>query len=206
MTEGDPVFAPATYGGKPLSVCTNAATPDAVLLRTDEGLPLLCRYRIGAGELLLFNTKEYPAWDALREAYTDTMLSCIQSAIDEEPIWGETGDDTEFAVYRQTDGSTHVYFLAVDWYREPAPCRHVKLRIGQTHYDVAMPFGVLLKCVTDGQRAAWATTEDGEVLAVTEAGIRVQGSGRVTFCVAANGNVREESVDFSNAPIQMLSL
>lgn len=206
MTEGEPVFAPATYGGKPLSVCTNATTPDEVLLRTDEGLPLLCRYHMGAGDLLLFNTKEYPACDGLRTAYTEVMRSCIQNAIDEEPVWGQTGDDTEFAVYRQEDGSTHVYFLAVDWYRDPVPCRHAQLRIGQVCYDVAMPFGVLVKCVTDGQRAAWATSEEGEVLTLTEAGIRVQGSGQVTFCVAENGTIRQELVDFSASPIQTLPM
>lgn len=206
LTKGEPEFITATYGGKPLSVCKTPADADEVLLRTDEGLPLLCRYRIGAGEVLLFNTKEYPAHEALRTAYTETMLSCIRTAIAEEPIWGETGDDVEFAVYRQADGSAHIYFLAVDWYREPAHLRRAKFRLGEARYEVAMPFGVLIKCVTDGKRAAWPTNEDGEVLSITEAGVRVQGTGKVTFCLAANGTIREETVDFSASPIKILPL
>jgi hypothetical protein len=121
-----------------------------------------------------------------------------------EPAWAETGDDVSFTVYRQADGSTHLYFLAVDWYRPEEQIRTATLRLGQTAYPVSMPFGILVKCVTDGTRAAWATSEEGEVLSVSSDGIRVQGTGKVTFCVAENGRVRTVTVDFSERPVQIV--
>lgn len=201
---GEPVFCEAHLGKKALSLCQNAAPADEVLLRTDEGQPLLCRYRVGKGSLLLFQTKEYPAQEALRPAYEQAMLALVGDTVAAEPVWAETGDDVSFTAYRQADGSTHLYFLAVDWYRPEAGIRTATLRLGQARYPVSMPFGVMLKCVTDGRRAAWAESEAGEVLSLGEAGVRVQGTGSVTFCLAEGGVIRRVAVDFSTNPIQTI--
>ncbi len=201
---GEPTFCEAHLGGLALSLCQNAAPADEVLLRTDEGQPLLCRYRVGKGSLLLFQTKEYPAQKALRPAYERAVLSLVGDAVAAEPVWAETGDDVSFTAYRQEDGSTHLYFLAVDWYRPEEKTRTATLRLGQTAYPVSMPFGVMLKCVTDGTRAAWATSEQGEVLSVSSTGIRVQGTGKVTFCIAENGSTRTETIDFSEKNVQVV--
>ena len=204
FAEGEPVFCEAHLGGLALSLCQNAVPADEVLLRTDEGQPLLCRYRVGKGSLLLFQTKEYPAQAALRPAYEQAMLSLVGDTVAAEPVWAETGDDVSFTAYRQADGSTHLYFLAVDWYRPEPGIRTATLRLGQERYPVSMSFGIMLKCVTDGRRAAWAESEAGEVLSLGEAGVRVQGTGTVTFCLAEGGKLRHVTVDFSTEPIQTI--
>jgi hypothetical protein len=203
---GDALFASDTFGGKSLFVCTNAKEPDEVLLRTDSGAPLLCRYRVGEGEVLLFNTREYPAQDAIRAEYERTLLSLVREQTDAERIWMQTGNDVEFAVYDQEDGTRHFYVLAVDWFRDPAALRHATLRLGDTSYDVALPFGVMLKCVTNGQAAAWAECENGEVLSITDRTVTVQGTGKALFRFAKGGAARSLTVDFTTNPIQELLL
>ena len=190
--------------GKEIPICTNPTPATEVLATTDDGAPLLCRYAVGEGEILLFNTPVYPANSAICSLYESEMQRVIRKATDAEPVWATTGDDVEFAVYRQEDGSAHVYFLAVDWYRPEEPLRHATLRLGKRTYDVALPFGVLVKCVTDGDSAAWPTAEEGEVLCREQDGWKVQGRGKVDFCIAENGDLRRVTVDFSENPIAFI--
>ena len=202
FANGDVKFLADTVNGKPVSVCKNAKAPDEILSRTDSGAPLLCRYRVGEGEVLLYNVREYPAADAIREDYEKTMLALIQEANDAEEIWASTGNDVEFTVYDQENGAKHLYFLAVDWYRDPAIVRHATLRIKDQTYDVEMPFGTMIKCVVQNGVAAWAESEDGEVLSVGKDHITVQGRGVVSFVIAKDGICKRISVDFTEQPIQ----
>ena len=206
FTNGKASFEDDTVGGIPLSVCTNAQTPDEILSRTDHGIPLLCRYCVGKGEILLFNTKEYPSSPAIREVYEHVLTSLIQEATEKERVWAKTGEDVEFAVYEQENGDSHVYFLAVDWYLDPEPLRHAMLLVGEKRYNVSVPFGVMLKCVVQGDIAAWAESESGEVLSISDKTITVQGTGKVTFRVASDGDCRLFDVDFSDTTIKTLSL
>lgn len=205
LANGIPKFKKTTYNGVEIPVCENARKPDEVLDACDDGTPLVCRYRCGKGEVILFNTSAYPAHHAIASLYERELVKMAKEASAAEPVWVACGDDVEFAVYRQKDGTNHVYFLAADWYRAPEGFRHADLRLGNTHYDVAFPFGVMLKCVTDGRRAVWATSEDGEVLSLAN-GVTVQGTGRVTFCVAENGAITEKTVNFTDHPVQYLGV
>ncbi len=204
LSDGAPEFKNDTFNGKKVSVCANPVKCDEVLLYTDSGLPLLCRYRIGKGEVLLFSVKDYPYADAIREVYAKAVTDCARSACDGEYVWAETDDDTEFAVYSQKDGSSHVYFIAVDWYRAPKKIRRARLRIGKEIYPVEMNFGTLIKCVCNCDCAIWATSEDGEVLSVSSDKATVQGNGNVTFAVAKQGKISHIDIDFKSAPIQEL--
>ena len=207
FAEGDAKLCADTVNGKPVTVCKNAQAPDEILARTDSGAPLLCRYRVGNGEILLYNVKEYPAAEAICEDYTRTLQALIREANANEQTWAETEEDVEFALYRQDDGSSHVYFLAVDWYKDPLPLRHASLLVGENRYDVSMPFGVMLKCVVQNEMAAWAESEEGEVLSVAKDRITVQGYGKcVPFRIARDGKQTQFTVDFSSAPIQEIIL
>lgn len=206
MTEGEPSYREDTVNGVPVSVCSNPRKPQDVLAYTDSGAPLVCSYRIGRGEIVLFQTKEYPSQEAIRPLYEEQMLRIFSEENARETVWAESGDRTEFSVYDQEDGSRHVYFLAVDWYREPAEERHATLRLGTATYDVAMPFGVLIKCVCRDGIAAWAGSEEGEVLSVTDRSILVQGTGSVPFIIARNGKTERITVDFSQQSLQELPL
>lgn len=204
FADGDDRFEGDTVSGLPVSVCVNPLSPDEILSRTDSGRPLLCRYRIGDGEVLLFNVRDYPAAEAIREAYGQILTSLIREATDAERVWAETGDDVEFAVYAQENGDSHVYFLAVDWYRDPTPLRSATLRIGDTTYAISVPFGVMLKCVVSGNSAAWCESEDGEVLSISDKAITVQGRGNVKFSLARNGRTKSVTVDFSESTVQKI--
>ena len=65
-----------------------------------------------------------------------------------------------------------------------------------------MPFGVMIKAISDGKRVAWPHDENGEVICLTENGARVQGTGKVLFTLAQNGEKKEIEVDFAGASVQ----
>lgn len=202
LSDGIPDFRDDTFNGKKVSVCTNPEKCDEVLLYTDSGIPLLCRYSVGKGEILLFSVKDYPCNEAIKEIYGNELIKCAKAACEDEQVWAESDDDTEFAVYNQDDGSKHVYFIAVDWYRAPEKIRCARLRMGSEIYQVQMPFGTLIKCVCSCNCALWATSEDGEVLSVSSDKALVQGTGKVTFKIAKNSKVTDVEVDFTSEPVQ----
>lgn len=205
FTENTPLFEKSSINGIELKICTNATVADEVLTVTDDGRPLLCKYKVGKGEVLLFNTTAYPANEAIKDLYVKQMKQVITAAIANESVWAKTDATAEFAVYNQKDGSKHIYFLAIDWYHPESELRYGTLLLNGAEYTVTMPFGVLIKCVTDGFSAAWCATEEGEVLSITDSEITVQGCGTIDFCLAKNGSISTVSVDFTNSNIKKLS-
>lgn len=201
-----PCFQKDTYNGREIEVCVNGTQPNEILVKTDNGLPLVCRYKVGKGEVVLFNVKEYPACDAIKSLYEEELRRTMYELIAKERVWAKTGDDVEFAVYEREDGLTEVYFLAVDWYREASLLRKAILRVGDYEYSLALPFGVMLKCVVCGNTAVYATSECGEILSLNEKSMRVQGCGDVEFVVLQNGKVYNKTVNFENEIIQEVSL
>jgi len=206
MTQGTPKFKKDTVGGVELSVCTNPLPPDEVRAYTDSGMPLVCVYRIGNGELTVFHAKEYPAHPAIRALYEKEIQTLCQKTVDRESIWAEAGDDVEFTVYRQEDEATHIYLLAVDWYNSPDVLRNARLRLGKTRYEIPVPFGILLKCVATRDAAILAESEDGEVLSVINGVATLQGTGAVPFRICKEGTQRVETVDFTGGGIRKILL
>ena len=199
---GEPHYVENHVNGASVQVCDNAAEPTEVLARTDEGLPLVCIYALGEGQVVLFNAKAYPANAAIRPLYEQQITRLMQAETEKEPIWAETGDDVGSAVYVQDDGARHVYLLAVDWYRPESNIRTARVRVGQDKYAVEMPFGTMIKCVAKSDCVAWPHSEDGEVLSVEDGKARVQGSGVVKFTVGKAGTAREVEIDFAQAAVQ----
>ena len=206
MTDGAPKFVTDTVDGTALRVCANPLPPDEVRAYTDSGRPLVCVYRIGNGELTVFHAKEYPAHPAIRALYEAEIKTLCQKTVNKEPIWAETGDDVEFTLYRQEDGTCHVYFLAVDWYNSPDFIRKANLRLGDVRYEIPVPFGTMLKCVATEDIAVLAESEDGEVLSVKNGVATVQGTGTVLFRICKNGKQRVETVDFTGGGFREIQL
>ncbi len=204
MTNGTPEFAADTVNEHILSICKNIRTPDEVLLTTDNRQPLLCRYAVGKGSIYLFASNAYPAHAAIREAYEKQMTVLMAEVQAKEPVWIECGQDVEFSIYNQGNGDQHCYLLAVDWYHQPGVIRHAVLRLGKQKYNIEFPFGVMLKCVCHENVAAWAESEDAEVLAVTPNYIKVQGTGKISFGVAKDGKMQHHVIDFSENPVQSI--
>ena len=201
LTDGAPRFKEASVNGKNVLVCVNN-TPCTVLKETDDGVPLLCCYAVGKGEIYLYNVSAYPAHPAICDGYTETLKMLTEKALKKETVWAECGEDVEFAVY---DGGVEkqVYFLATDWYHESDELRDATLRLGEETYPLSLPFGVMLKVVTDGKRAVWCEDESGEVLTVQEK-IMVQGTQKTVFCIAEGGKVRRVVVSFGSTPIEII--
>ena len=104
---GEPKFSETTVNGEKVAVCVNAKKPRAVLATTDDGQPLVCVYKYGKGEIVLFNTKAYPSENAIRDLYEGEMQRLLSEELSKEAVWAEGEDNVEFAVYDQKDGSRH---------------------------------------------------------------------------------------------------
>ncbi len=206
MTEGAPKFTKDTVSGVELDVCSNPLPPDEVRAYTDSGRPLVCVYRIGSGTLTVVHAKEYPSHPAIRSLYEQEIKNLCQRTVAREPIWAETGDDVEFTVYRQEDGTAHVYFLAVDWYNTPDSIRTAKLRLGDVRYEIPVPFGTMLKCVATKEEAILSESEDGEVISLTDGVATVQGQGSVSFRICKDGKQRIETLDFTDGGLRRILL
>ena len=203
FTKGKPEFCEATVNGISIKVCTNADVPDKVLAKTDDGLPLVCEYNLGKGTVIMFNTSAYPAHKAIRSLYEKELKNLMDYSTSYEKIWVSTDDAVETAVY-DTEDNRHIYILAVDWYNNPDNERRAKLRANGFEYEILLPFGTMIKCVSNEKISVWCTSENGDVLAVTDDGIRVQGIGKAEFIIAENGKTKNVSVDFSKETIQII--
>ncbi|MBQ8600040.1 MAG: hypothetical protein IJ407_01480 [Clostridia bacterium] len=206
FTNGAPQFTESTYKGIPLSVCTNTAGEDLQsVINTDNGLPLVCRYRYGEGEVLLFNAAAYPAHPAIRELYEQALQETAKVLIAEEPLWAETDDQVEFAVYTQEDGTRSIYLLAIDWYRDPASLRSATLIADGHRYPIELPFGTMIKGIYKDGTLLYPHEESAEVLEINGATARVQGTGTALFTVCRDGKTKDIFVDFTD-PVLEISL
>jgi len=138
----------------------------------------------------------------VRALYENELNKAMCSLCAKQKVWVVCGDDVQFTAYDQADGSRHLYLLAVDWYRDPSALRSCAVRIDGHEYPVQMPFGVMIKCVSDGRCAAWPHDENGEVLCVNDSCARVQGTGTVRFTLAKGGAAKEVEIDFSSSSVQ----
>lgn len=190
----------SSYRGVPVRVARVGEDLGEVIARTDDGIPLAVRFEYGKGYITLVNANAYPAHPAIREIYEKQLAAHMEYATSKEDVWAKTGDDVQFTVFRQEDGSSHVYFLAVDWYRNPAMIRTASLRVKSNEYKVELPFGVMIKAVVRNEVAAFAKSEDGEVLRISDKTVKVQGTGKVDFVIFAGGKSKTVAVDFANSP------
>lgn len=197
FADGKQVFEKDFYNGHEIDVCKNALDSGEVLAYTDNGNPLVCRYTVGDGEVILFHVNAYPAHPAIKELYEKILKEMQAQAVANESVWLKTDDTVQFAIYNQEDGTKHAYILAVDWYREPTYKRVCSLLINDTEYKVEIPFGVMYKCVINGNVGAYCNGEQGEVLSVVDGRIYVQGVGVQEFTVLKNGETMTVMVDFT---------
>lgn len=203
FSNGAPEFCKSYVNGISLKVCTNIKTPDKVLEKTDDGLPLICEYNLGKGTIIMFNTSAYPAHKAICELYKKELKDLMEYAVSAEKVWVKTDEKVEFTVY-DTETNRHIYLLAVDWYNNPEDLRLAKLISGEFEYDIKIPFGVMLKCVSDGKKTVWCKTENGDVLSVLTDEIKVQGTDTAEFVIAENGTLKNITVDFTKETVQII--
>lgn len=164
----------------------------------------LCVENIGNGTAYIFNTNKYPS--DLSEQYTAVMKKLMQQVQSEENVWAKCGKGVEFSCFKQPNGDTHLYLLAVDWFNNSTEPRKAVVKVGNVSYEAEIPFGVLIKVVSNGKIAVWSESEQGEILALDQSTATVQGSGRVTFAIAKNGEMFKKTVDFTAENVQKINL
>lgn len=207
FTIGAPEFVTSTKNGIDFTYCRNMRTDNAqVIATTDDNQPLLLSYSLGKGKIVVMAAKEYPAHKAIEDTYKEALESIGLESFDEENVWAKTDEKVTFAVYNQEDASKHVYFLAVDWYNEPEKIRKATLRIKTCEYEVKLPFGVMIKCVVNGESFAYPKSESAEVINLTQKSFTVQGKGIVDFVYGKNGQEKNITVDFTNKPVQLIEI
>ena len=193
---GEAEFVNDTKNGVELPVCKSFTQCDEILETTDSGSPLVCKYKIGEGEVILLNTKVYPAHLSIKEIYESLVKAEVAKVVKAEKVWAKTGDDVGTAMYKQSDSSMHIYFIAVDWYNGRDGIRRAELLVDGNSYVVELPFGLMTKAVVNNGLAVWPLSESGEVIIVDGQKAVVQGEGKVKFNLAKDGEIKTITSDF----------
>ena len=166
----------------------------------DDGSEVAGTYRVGDGEIIMFNAYCYPSGEAISEDYERTLKAVIADEAAAERIAAECGDDAECAVYRTGESTADVYVLAVDWFRDPDKIRRAAIRTGEKRYEFGLKFGTLVKAVVNGADLAYSTSENAVVESVGNGEITVRGYGKATIKGRVCNREFEILVDFSRSP------
>lgn len=189
-----PEFIEDTFRGLTVYVASAIPQDAKVLETTDSGNVLVYEKQVEKGRMIFVNAREYAGNDALLELWTWLIQSELRSVADEEPSWMYCGNDVEFTVYDQEDGSRVFYVLAVDWYNDPEVIRSAILRVGEHKYPIHLKFGEMRKIVVNENVAVWADTEGVEITKLNCAGIDIIGVSDAHISIAMNGSVRTNEV------------
>jgi hypothetical protein len=108
------------------------------------------------------------------------------------------GSDVQAVIYDLPDGTQAVYFIAVDWQKDPKAIRTAQLRINGTRYEITLPFGVMKKALVKDGTAVLCQSETADVLRLTDTGFVAQGEGTEEFLIFRNGNTTAVAVSFDN--------
>ena len=201
FTQGNPLFTKDTVSKAEIAVCTNLTGTYETLEETDSKIPLVVRYNVEKGNVILFNTSAYPGNPSIKCLYEKYLKKVMSDITENETVWASANDSVEFCVYDNNETKT-LYFLAVDWYNNPETPRYATLKAGKYSYEIEVPFGTMIKCVSNGEKSVWTCDQNGEILKLSNNKIIVQGSGISEFVLAENGNFKKLSIDFSKEVIR----
>ena len=147
----------------------------------------------------------YPANPAISELYKQELTDNLQNSVQRQNVWVEANEQVEFSVYEK-EGGKDIYMLAVDWYNLTDTKRTAKLKIGNDTYEVKLPFGKLMKCTVKDNIGAYCLGETGEILAISENSVVVQGIGKQNVTILRGGKVIEKIADFSKNTVLKLQI
>ncbi len=196
----DGAFEADTYQGDPVTVGPVPAEAKPILF-TDAGRVLAYEIGIGRGKVLLVNAKEYAGNEGVAQAYKALLDQILPGILANEAVYAEGDEDVQVAVYDQADGGKHVYFMATDWYHDPASLRRGTLTVDGSRYSVPAPLGYPIKAAVNSGVAVWCNDWENDVLEVNDTSFTAQGIGQSVFTVAKNGVTQDITVDFSENSI-----
>lgn len=190
-------FVEDTLYGTTIHINNNIPEGATVLKHTNGGNALIYKISVGNGTVYILNTLEYAGNTAIYSTVHDFVATVSEESFAEERVWAKGDDRVQFAVFNQTDGSKHIYFLAIDWFDASCPSHTATLRISENEYPITVRYGTMIKAVVSGDVAAWFDSEDQDVLEVAESCVKVQGIGSGRLFVAKRGKIKTIDVDFS---------
>jgi len=198
---GTPICKCGTFHGTAIPLGSNLSVlDDEVLVYSDDKAPLVVEKRYGKGTILFFNTLYYPANVAIKDLYIQHFEARCKSVCAAEKVFPEVENDVQAVVYDLPDGTHAVYFIAVDWWNDPAAIRTAQLRINGIHYTVQLPFGIMKKALVKNDTAILCQSESADVLRFTNTGFIAQGEGKEAFLILRNGTTSAISVNFRDMP------
>ena len=180
-----------------IKVCKNISAECEIILTSDSGTPLVCSFNRGCGKIIVVNTLYYPGNSAVYPIYERLIKSESDKILSGEDIRIECNDDVQYTIFNQNDGTKHIYFTAVDWYNSSEEARCAKLICADDEYIIKIPFGTIVKLVTDGKTAVWPENDFSEIISLNGDSFTCQSEGCENFYVAKNGEIKNYSADFS---------
>jgi hypothetical protein len=209
-----PHFVQETVNGETVFVADNIRGEScSVQARTDSGMVLACSRKIGRGTVIFVNARGYPAESALAPVYTAILRDLAGIILEDEIERGliRCGEDVQYAIYQQDDGSRHLYVLAVDtWYRRDGLARNAVLHLKGYTCPLEVASNMLLKVTIVGEIAAWLTDDVGEIISLEARGNSahavVQGYGTSEMMVFWRGRLQRVQLDFSREALQTVAL
>lgn len=205
LTDGAPSFVSDAVSGKEIKVCSNISTRGSVTEKTDSGHPLVYVADCKKGKFILINSLYYPGNESVFPVYQKVVKAVAEESLQKEMCVVTCGEDVEYSIYIQDDGTRHYYFTAVDWYNDSNQKRHAKITFKGNTYPIEMPFGEIVKVVTNGHKAVWPMKDSAEVLSVSDTHFTAQGIGLQTFCIAFGGTLGTCEVNFDERYVQNIS-
>ena len=198
LADGKPEFVKDSIEGKEVMVCCNVPESCRVVEYTDGGIPLVYSVEYGKGKMVFVNSLYYPGNESVMPVYSRTIKNISEEILKKEDVIISCGEDVQYTIFTQSDGTKHYYFTAVDWYNDCEDARVARITFDGASYDIHMKFGDLIKLVTDGKTAVWPKNDDAEVLTLNGDYFEAQGYGKQEFYVANCGAIKTVTVDFVN--------
>ncbi len=200
------VFKKDSISSRPIHICPEIPRGAEVLKYTDSSLPAIYSVKIGQGKVIVVNTKEYAANDAIRPYVEETIRELAKEVVRCEEVWAEGDNYVQFAVYKQEDDSTHIYFISADWYLPQEPVHTARLIIGKDSYDLDISYGRMLKAVISEGVGAWFDCEECDVISLKQDKVTVQGIGKASLFIAKQGKRTIIDVDFTERAVQEITI
>ncbi len=206
LSDGKASFVSDSVEGKEIKICENPVANCEIIETTDSGKPLVYSVKHGDGEIILVNTLYYPGNEAVMPVYERCVTTLSKRILDDEPIKVECGEDVQYTIFNQEDGTRHYYFTAVDWYNSLVGNRSAGIAFDGNTYGLDVPFGQIVKLVTNGKTAVWPEDDSAEVISLNDNSFVAQGFGMQKFYIARGGKVDVCTVDFSDNCVQICKL
>lgn len=206
MSEGISQFVADYVSGKQIMVCTNPAAECEVIKNTDNGVPLVYSVNYGKGQIVVVNSLYYPGNEILLPIYNEVVKYVCDKILQKENCRVECGVDVEYTIFEQNNGTRHYYFTAVDWYNNSEMPRKAKFIMNGHTYPIDIPFGTIVKLVTNGKTAVWPENDSAEVISINEDSFEAQGYGCEIFFVAKEGRINTYTVDFASSSTLVTNL